>query len=108
MPFCAKSSISRRRLIAGALAAGSLVSLGSVRRAPAQTSGPFSLPPLPYAEDALAPVISTTTIGFHYGKHHKAYVDNLNKAVEGTELKGKSLEDVVKAAFGDRRQAAIS
>jgi len=57
----------------------------------------FSLPPLPYPEDALAPVISGTTIGFHYGKHHRAYVDNLNKAIEGTDLAHKSLEDILKA-----------
>jgi superoxide dismutase, Fe-Mn family len=90
-----------------AFAAGSFTFAFGIRTGFAETTGPFSLPPLPYAEDALAPVISTTTIGFHYGKHHKAYVDNLNKAVDGTELKDKSLEDVVKAAFGDRRQAAI-
>jgi Fe-Mn family superoxide dismutase len=52
-------------------------------------------------------VISSKTISLHYGKHHKAYVDNLNKAVEGTDLKDSSLEDVVKAAFGDHRRAAI-
>ena len=44
----------------------------------------FTLPKLPYAEDALAPVISAKTISFHYGKHHKAYVDKLNELVEGT------------------------
>ena len=43
----------------------------------------FTLPPLPYAENALDPVISANTLSFHYGKHHKAYVDNLNKLVEG-------------------------
>jgi Fe-Mn family superoxide dismutase len=62
---------------------------------------------LPYEEDALAPVISSNTIGFHYGKHHKAYVDNLNKAIEGMDLNDKSLEDIVKAAFADRRRTAV-
>src|SRR6266446_2121855 len=80
--------MTRRRLIGTALAAGSLASIGGARRALAQASGPFALPPLPYPEDALAPVISATTIGFHYGKHHRAYVDNLNKAIEGTDLAG--------------------
>ena len=47
---------------------------------------PFTLPPLPYAEDALSPVISAQTIGFHYGKHHKTYVDTLNKLIAGTEF----------------------
>ncbi len=58
----------------------------------------FSLPPLPYAEDALEPVYSRKTISFHYGKHHRAYVDQLNKLTEGTDLAGKPLEEVVKAA----------
>src|ERR1700738_3383386 len=96
--------MTRRRLIGTALAAGSLASICGTRRALAQTSGPFSLPPLPYPEDALAPVISSTTIGFHYGKHHRAYVDNLNKAIAGTDLAGKSLEEIVKATAGDPRR----
>jgi len=64
------------------------------------SSGPFTLPPLPYADNALDPVISATTLGFHYGKHHRAYVDNLNKAVVGTPLAQMSLEQVVKATYG--------
>src|ERR1700737_5411940 len=99
--------LTRRRLIGTALAAGALVSIGGARRALAHTSGPFSLPPLPYPEDALAPVISSTTIGVHYGKHHRAYVDNLNKAVEGTDLAGKSLEEIVKATAGDPARVAV-
>jgi superoxide dismutase, Fe-Mn family len=90
-----------------AFAAGSFTFAFGIRTGFAETTGPFSLPPLPYGEDALAPVISATTIGFHYGKHHKAYVDNLNKAVERTELKDKSLEDIVKATFGDSGRTAI-
>jgi Fe-Mn family superoxide dismutase len=90
-----------------ALAAGSSALIFGVRVGFSQTTGPISLPPLPYAEDALIPVISSTTIGFHYGKHHKAYVDNLNKAVEGTEWKDKSLGDIVKATFGDQRKTTI-
>jgi len=100
-------TITRRRLISAALAAGSMVSLGGARRALSQASGPFSLPPLPYPEDALIPVISSTTIGFHYGKHHRAYVDNLNKAVEGTDLAHKSLEDIVKATAGDPARVGV-
>ena len=56
------------------------------------------LPELPYAQDALAPHISAETLEFHYGKHHQAYVNNLNGLVEGTEYAGKSLEDIVKTA----------
>ena len=60
----------------------------------------FELPPLPYAEDALEPEYSARTISFHYGKHHKTYVDTLNKLVAGTDLEGKSLEDVIMAVAG--------
>jgi len=65
------------------------------------------LPPLPYADNALDPVISANTIGFHYGKHHKGYVDNLNKLVAGTEFAGMSLEKIIAAAAGRADQAAI-
>jgi superoxide dismutase, Fe-Mn family len=58
----------------------------------------FELPPLPYAPDALAPHMSDQTLSFHYGKHHQTYVNNLNKLVEGTDLDGKSLEEVILAA----------
>lgn len=60
----------------------------------------FTLPPLPYAMDALQPHISKETLEFHYGKHHQGYVTNLNKAVEGTELAGLSLEDVIRKSSG--------
>ena len=63
-------------------------------------SAPFSLPPLPYSEDALAPHISAETLSFHYGKHHKTYIDKLNGLVEGTEHASKSLEDIVKSSDG--------
>jgi Fe-Mn family superoxide dismutase len=58
----------------------------------------FVLPPLPYAPEALEPYISRQTIEFHYGKHHQAYVTNLNKLVEGTEFQGKTLEEIIKKA----------
>ena len=58
------------------------------------------LPELPYANDALAPGISAETIEYHYGKHHKAYVDNLNKLIPGTEFEKMSLEEIVKKASG--------
>jgi Fe-Mn family superoxide dismutase len=60
----------------------------------------FTLPPLPYAMDALAPHISKETLEYHYGKHHQAYVTNLNKAVEGTELASLSLEEVIRKSSG--------
>jgi superoxide dismutase, Fe-Mn family len=58
----------------------------------------FTLPALPYAHDALEPHIDTTTMQIHHGKHHQAYVDNLNKAIAGTANENKSLEELVKAA----------
>jgi len=58
----------------------------------------FELPELPYDNDALAPVISAETLEYHHGKHHAAYVANLNKLVEGTEYAGKTLEDIITTA----------
>ena len=58
------------------------------------------LPPLPYAKDALAPVISEETLDYHYGKHHQAYVNNLNNLVPGTEFEGATLEDIVMKSSG--------
>ena len=58
----------------------------------------FTLPALPYAHDALEPYIDVTTMQIHHGKHHQAYVDNLNKAIAGTPNENKSLEELVKAA----------
>lgn len=57
----------------------------------------FILPPLPYAHDALAPVISAETIEYHYGKHHKAYLDKLNELVKGTEYENKGLNEIIVA-----------
>jgi Fe-Mn family superoxide dismutase len=67
----------------------------------------IELPPLPYAQDALAPVISAETLSFHYGKHHKAYVDNLLKLVAGTELAEQPLEAVIKAVAGKPEKAGV-
>jgi superoxide dismutase, Fe-Mn family len=58
----------------------------------------FTLPPLPYAHDALEPHIDTLTMQIHHGKHHQAYVDNLNKAIAGTPNENKSLEELVAIA----------
>ncbi|MDD5564755.1 MAG: superoxide dismutase [Thermoanaerobaculaceae bacterium] len=58
----------------------------------------FILPPLPYPREALAPTISAETVDFHYGKHHQAYVTNLNNLTAGTPWEGKALEEIVLAA----------
>ncbi len=61
---------------------------------------PIQLPPLPYARDALAPHISAETIDYHYGKHHQAYVTNLNNLIKGTELENATLEHIVRNSTG--------
>jgi len=60
----------------------------------------FSLPPLPYDKNALAPHISAETLEYHHGKHHQAYVTNLNKALEGKPEASKGLEEVILASEG--------
>ena len=67
----------------------------------------IALPALPYPQNALDPVISANTLGFHYGKHHKTYVDTLNKLIAGTELADMSLEQIVKATSGKSDHTAI-
>jgi Fe-Mn family superoxide dismutase len=64
------------------------------------TLSPIILPALPYPENALEPVISAKTVGFHYGKHHKTYVETANKLVAGTELADMQLDDIVRATAG--------
>ena len=68
---------------------------------------PHTLPPLPYAEDALDPVISTRTVGIHYGKHHKTYVNNLNNLTADTELADLSLQEIITKTAGQASKAGI-
>jgi Fe-Mn family superoxide dismutase len=81
----------------------------TAEKAPAARTGgaTATLPPLPYGEDALAPVISARTVGFHYGKHHKKYVDTLNELVAGTPFEGKSLEAIIEATASQGEKAKI-
>jgi Fe-Mn family superoxide dismutase len=72
-----------------------------------ESTSPLLLPPLPYADNALSPVISANTIGFHYGKHHKGYVDNLNKLIAGTEFADLPLEKIIAASAGKADKSAI-
>lgn len=60
----------------------------------------FELAPLPYAYDSLQPYMSAETLEYHHDKHHKAYVDNLNKLIAGTDYEGKDLETIIKESFG--------
>ncbi len=70
----------------------------------ATQSAPFQLPPLPWAENALDPVISARTIGLHYGKHHAAYVKKLNELVAGTRYADMPLEQVVRETAGKEQK----
>ncbi|MBK9138039.1 MAG: superoxide dismutase [Verrucomicrobia bacterium] len=98
------SLISRREAIAraalfSAAGAASLATLGAqaAPAAPAAPTGPFKLAPLPYPADALEPHVDARTMEIHHGKHHAAYVANLNRAVaEAPELAGKSIEEIVR------------
>lgn len=72
-----------------------------------QSASQHVLLALPYAENALSPVISASTIGFHYGKHHKGYVDNLNKLIAGTEFAELPLEKIIAATSGKADKTAI-
>lgn len=65
------------------------------------------LPELPYAQNALEPYISARTLEFHHGKHHKAYVDNGNKLLDASDLKGLSMEEIMKKTAGDSAKAGI-
>ncbi len=60
----------------------------------------FELPPLPFDKDALKPHISEETLDYHYGKHHQAYVNNLNNLIQGTDFEGKDLETIIKTSEG--------
>jgi Fe-Mn family superoxide dismutase len=67
----------------------------------------ITLPELPYAQDALEPVISMNTLSFHHGKHHKAYVDKTNELIQSTPLEGKELEEVIKTAASNPAQKEL-
>ena len=98
---------SRREVLAASAGIAVAAAVGGTVKAAADAKAPHALPPLPWADNALDPVISSRTIGFHYGKHHKAYVDNLNKLITGTPFADQSLEQIVKATAGKAEHAGI-
>ena len=67
----------------------------------------FELPALPYAMDALEPYISAKTMEFHYGKHHKAYVDNLNNLIKDTLYASMDLDDIIRSTVGKPEAAGL-
>ena len=72
-----------------------------------QAGEPFVAPPLPYDYDALAPVISADTLRVHHLKHHQGYADKLNELLATSDLRGKSLQEIIFATAGDPKQAKI-
>jgi superoxide dismutase, Fe-Mn family len=118
-PVDSTARCSRRELLLAA--AGGVVAFGAVAGSRAADppaspdapppavapTGPFKLPPLPYADNALDPVISSNTLGFHHGKHHQAYVDNLNKAIAGTPFADMPLEKIIAATYGVADKTAV-
>jgi Fe-Mn family superoxide dismutase len=100
------SNLSRRQFLAAAAGAAVSAGVGGLSRS-AHAAVSHNLPPLPYSENALEPVISSKTVGFHYGKHHRAYVDNLNTLISGTEFADMELEAIVSATAGKPDKVAI-
>ena len=101
----AGTGIDRRTFLAASSALAATVALGGfpgTARAEAIT-----LPALPYPDNALEPVISAKTIGFHYGKHHQGYVTNLNKLLAESEFAGQPLEAIIKATAGKAAHSGI-
>ena len=99
--------IGRREFLAASAGAAVLFGTGGLARAAEPVATPFVLPPLPYPEDALAPVISARTLSFHYGKHHQGYVNNLNKLVAGTKYVEMPLEEIIIETAGKPDEVAL-
>lgn len=106
--------LNRREFITASAALAAVSALPATADASAktpafvpQTNSPISLPPLPFDENALAPVISAKTLGFHYGKHHAGYVAKLKKLTDGTPRAGQSLEQIILETAGKEDQAAL-
>lgn len=111
---CANLSIdplNRRQFLSALLASATTLAIGGVSshsaHAASSASDPFTLPPLPWPDNALSPHISPDTVGFHYGKHHQGYVNNLNKLVTGTSMADQPLETIIQATAGKADQTAI-
>ncbi|MDE2858586.1 MAG: superoxide dismutase [Chloroflexota bacterium] len=94
-----RNSLSRRNVLKAAVAGVAVVGgqLNPLSASLTQAEGPqqFKLPPLPYAYDALEPHIDARTMEIHHGKHHAGYTNKLNAAIEGTDLVGKSIEEIL-------------
>ena len=103
-------AIDRRQFLSRLATGSAALALGGLSRIPsaqAAANGPFTLAPLPWPDNALSPPISATTVAFHYGKHHRAYVNNLNVLVANTPLAEQPLEAIIKATANKADQAAV-
>ncbi|MBI3987216.1 MAG: superoxide dismutase [Lentisphaerae bacterium] len=98
--------MGRRRFLISSASAVAWLAAGGLSGI-AQSPPPQVLPPLPYVENGLEPFITAKTIGFHYGKHHKGYLDNLNKLIAGTEYADLSLEKIIAGTAGRAEKTAI-
>ena len=103
-----RRTVVKAGLALTAVGAASAVLPSHVRATPTKEAVmAFTLPDLPYAKDALEPHMSAKTFEFHHGKHHLAYVNKLNELVAGTELEGKTLEDIIQASSKDTSKTPV-
>ena len=107
MPVLCDASPSRRQVLRLAAGASLMLLAGGMLRPGQARAATFAAPPLPYAENALEPVISAKTVGFHYGKHTLGYFDNANKLVADTPLAGQPLEKVFLEAAKDPKLVGL-
>lgn len=98
-------ALSRRGFLIASAGFAAAVTLGAY--SPKANAAQITLPPLPWGENALEPVISAKTIGFHYGKHHKGYVDKLNQLIKGTDYADMPLEKIIAETAGKQDKSEI-
>lgn len=104
-----KSQLSRREFMAASAGAGAALSMGNVAGVfgTGDLVAPFLLEPLPFAQDALEPVISAKTLSFHYDKHHRGYLNNLNRLVENTPYAKMPLEQIIRQSAGQPEKVGL-
>jgi superoxide dismutase, Fe-Mn family len=89
--------MNRKQFISTLIGSTLALKLSNAFSRPVYFDGMFTLPTLPYSVDALEPHIDKMTMEIHHGRHHKAYIDNLNKAIAGTPMEGKSIDELLKS-----------
>ncbi|MEW5910651.1 MAG: superoxide dismutase [Thermodesulfobacteriota bacterium] len=101
------SYLTTRRQFLAAAAVTAAATLFPVLSPDSQASGMHNLPPLPYPENGLEPVITSKTVGFHYGKHHRGYAENLSRLIAGSEFSDLPLDKIIIMTAGKPEKAAI-